>query len=216
MVADGSSLLQPGFPIKSGPSSIPWGTTGARTDDHVLTLVVEPAPQEVTTNSNSAAVGVSRVEQPTHAVAVGGLAPTTADGVSSIGTSDAPSGPVLNVNINVSVLNRGSVTDTILLSLFDDTANRTIAQLALTTDPGDDLLLDLPWDTRSASAGGHSLTTTATLSGEAATSANHEEYCRTDTGYPGRAQLKGGGQDLPPRLRSHRYPGRGHTGPEAV
>ena len=170
LIALGSSPLPSGFSIKSGPGGLPWDTTGARTGDHVLTLSVEPVPQEVTTANNSEAVGVSLVEQPIHDVAVGNLAPTTADGVSPIGTSDVPSGTVLNVN--VSVLNRGSVTDTILLSLFDDTDDRTITELDVTLDPGQDLLLGLSWDTSGASSGDHTLTATATLSGDADTSDN--------------------------------------------
>ena len=169
-IASGDAVLASGFSLRTGLGGISWNTSGARTGDHTVTLSVEPVPGEPDTANNSRAVAVRIIELPTHDVAVTGITVTSGDGVTPIGTSDVPSGTLLDVN--VTTLNRGSVTDTFLLELTDDTDNRLIESLHVTIGPGREVTLGLLWNASGASSGDHTLTATATLSGDADTTNN--------------------------------------------
>jgi len=169
-VASGDTLLDSGFSVKTGPGGISWNTKGAKTGDHAVTLSVAPVPGETTTGNNSKVVTVSIIEKPTRDVAVTDIIPISGDGVTPVGTADVPSGTILKVKVTTQ--NRGSVTDTFVLDLKDNTDNRTIANLNVTVDPGDVLTLGLPWNTSGASSGDHTLTAKAVLTGDENTGDN--------------------------------------------
>ena len=169
-IASGDALLASGFSLRTGPGGISWNTSGARTGDHTVTLSVDPVSGESDTANNSRSVTVRLIERPLHDVAVTTTTVTSGDGVTPIGTSDIPSGTLLGVN--VTTLNRGSVLDTFLLELTDDTDNRLIDSLHVTIGPGEQVTLGLFWNTSGASSGDHTLTATAILSGDADTTNN--------------------------------------------
>ena len=170
-IASGDALLASGFSLRTGPGGISWNTSGAKTGDHTVTLSVGPVAGETTSGNNSKTVTVAVIERPTHDVAVTDIVPISGDGVTPLGTADfVLSGTI--VNVEVSARNRGTVRETFGLALTDDTDSLTIASFDVTLDPGEGVTFGLPWETTVASTGDHTLTATATLTGDADTANN--------------------------------------------
>ena len=71
-----------------------------------------------------------------------------------------------SINIEVTVQNLGTTSETFTVSLRDDTDLETITQVTPTLGPGQTLAIGLLWDTSQASIGGHQLTATVVLAGD--------------------------------------------------
>jgi hypothetical protein len=70
------------------------------------------------------------------------------------------------LNIDVTVRNLGTVPETFLVSIHDDTDNRDINTISLTLDLGQTVTIGFQWDTSNASPGAHLLTATASLAND--------------------------------------------------
>ena len=135
-----------------------------------MTLSVAPVTGETNVENNFKTVSVTIVTEIIHDAAVMAITPTAADGITPIGTADVINGTIISVNVRT--INTGTVTDTFVLALADVTDNITIAELSVTLFPGEGVTFGLPWDTSGVSSGDHTLTATATLSGDADTTNN--------------------------------------------
>ncbi len=170
-IASGTAPLPSGFSLKTGPGGIPWDTTGANTGDHAVTLAVAPVGDEIARGNdanNRKTLTVTAIEQPN--VQVTAVIPTAADGITPIGTADVSSGTT--VNVNVKTLNHRTAPVTFGLALTDVTDSVTVAELSVSLSGDQEVTLGFAWDTTDASSGDHTLTATATLTGDAHTGDN--------------------------------------------
>ncbi len=171
-IASGDADLASGFSIRTGLGGISWDTAGAALGVHSVTLSVEPVPGEPAGN-NSKVLTLAIIGQPD--VEVTAIVPTTSDGVTPVGPGEVVVGGTV-VNVGVTVINHSpspaSFLFTFTVVLSGDGDKDTLANLNVTLDGGEDVLLGVIWGTPVAQPGEYVLTARATVTGDLDTGDN--------------------------------------------
>ena len=171
-IASGDADLASGFSIRTGLGGISWDTAGAALGVHSVTLSVEPVPGEPAGN-NSKVLTLAIIGQPD--VEVTAIVPTTSDGVTPLGAGEVVVGRTV-VNVGVTVINHSSSPASFLFTftvvLSGDRDKGTLANLNVTLDGGEDVLLGVIWGTPVAQPGEHVITARATVTGDLNTGDN--------------------------------------------
>ena len=171
-IASGDADLASGFSIRTGLGGISWDTAGAALGVHSVTLSVEPVPGEPAGN-NSKVLTLAIIGQPD--VEVTAIVPTTSDGVTPLGAGEVVVGRTV-VNVGVTVINHSSSPASFLFTftvvLSGDRDKDTLANLNVTLDGGEDVLLGVIWGTPVAQPGEYVITARATVTGDLNTGDN--------------------------------------------
>ena len=178
-IASGDADLASGFSLRTGPGGISWDTAGSALGVHSVTLSVAPVPGEPAGN-NSKALTVAIIGQPD--VEVTSVVPTTSDGVTPISPGDVVVGGTV-VNVGVTVVNHSptpaSFLFTFTVALTGDGDEDAIANLNVTLDGGEDVILGVIWGTPVAKPGEYVLTARATVTGDLDTGDNSKSVTVT-------------------------------------
>jgi len=149
------------MPGASRTMNFVWNTTDVPIGDYVLTAKAGPVSGETKTADNTFTGVIVKVVAVVHDVAVTNV---------SVSPSQVESGG--KVSVNVTIMNKGTVTETFNVTLsYDSTVIKT--ETVTNLEPNSSKTLTLAWETKDVPTGDYELTVTASpISGETQTTNN--------------------------------------------